>query len=543
MRIAVLILLLLLSMLPQGGLAETYVQTTLDPKSGDSKTLFRLEVQISSDLLDEVHAPVFKESKEFLIEARGQKRAVRIVNGDPSQTLSFLYQVTPSSQLSPGQYQLPEGTIRVAGQTYTVGNNTVLIEATPTAQRKGPVDFVQMVPNLSPFEGEQLTYRAELLTSTDVSDAVIEEIALDDFFREEFPEQKQVVRRVSNSRVISIREALYPSHPGEARIPSRALTAKIRERRQTRSLLGSAFDEFEELIESWDYKPARFTAPELKLNVRPLPPKPSGVSGYIPVGKTEISLSLDKTELQAGETALLELTVESEGNLKPFDINLAKFLQLPNLKIYPEKPEIDKNLVNDRVIFRKIFRAAIVPEYGGAYELPAPKVTFFDPKEEIYKQSSSDGASLVVGGPKAPEREPASEEPETVTEEPSVPPTAEFREFATPPWLATHIGISQRAFLLFLLIPVIALPAYGLIKSSSKASREKTFAEVLAGLRANNWNFEEGDLELLHQSATREGITDISQLESLMNRVQYAPNAARAEAEGALKAYLQEYRQ
>lgn len=515
--------------------AGVEVSANIEPKTGDANTIFRFEISVRVTGSDTIEIPQIGSSSEFNIESRGKSQSMTIRNGDPSQKVSFIFQMQAKRELAPGQYFTPKGQIAVNGSFYQIEQLSVLIDAAPTVSRKGPLDFVQIVDNLSPYEGEQLTYRSELVSSAEISDAVLEETTLPAFFREDFPEHKQVVRRVSNSRVFSVREAIYPNKIGQIEIPARALSAKVKVQGNSRRQWGEFFDDlWTDVFDEFDFKPIRITAPALKLDVRPLPVKPTGVNGYTPVGKTTIQSHLDKSELRAGESAILEILVESEGNLKPLEFDFSKLLPA-NVRVYPEQAESENVLNGERVVQRKHFEAAIIPEFGGLFELSAPVIYYFDSKLENYQKAQGEKLTLVVAGP-APPAKTSKEVVESSSEaaEPLPEPIIE-NESELPNRALLIVGISRWWFaVIFAVILLSVLFNYWHKMPRSTIPVKRDFNKILGQLRDNEWALS-GNLRQELQ-VSRPG--DSEKIITLIDRVNFSTPSLRPMAIVELEEYL-----
>jgi hypothetical protein len=457
-----------------------------------------------------------------------------LINGEPSQSVSFVYQVTAKRPLSPGEYPLPRGQIVIEGNAFNLESPKITIEASPAGRRKGPVDFAQVVENLSPFEGEQLTYRCELVSSADISNALLEETTLPSFFREDFPEQKQVVRRVSNSRVFSVREAIYPNKVGEITIPQRSLTAKVKVPANSQEKWGALFDDlWTDVFDDFNFKPIKITAQEVKLNVRPLPPKSAEFSGYTPVGKTTVTAKMDRAEIKAGETALIEVEVQSEGNLKPLEFDFSKILP-KHLRVYPERAEVVNTLKDERVIQKKYFRAAIVPEYGGNYQIASPRINYFDPKTGEYQVAQTGIYNLIVGGT-APPKETPEVAPTAIT--PEISPIPENRSIAAPVLESGQVGISRRWFSIFfatLLIFVLV----NLCTQSPKLAVEnsRNAKDILRELKNLDWKLDAKTRRELAVSLDQNS----DRIISLIDRVNFSSSDIRPQSIADLEAALKE---
>jgi len=414
MRSFLLILLALL--VPSTGVAEPRFTVSPSAEGIAVDEDFQITVQVSDSRLSGVTVPVFEPSNDFTTLAAGTTQSMTIVNGDPVMSVSFLFRVVPRNGLTPGKYPLPRAVMLLGGKRYPIDTGSIEVGARKpvAANPKSSVSFVQLVDNDEPYEGEQLLYRCEIVANTEITGAVLGETTLNGFFRESFGDKKQIIRRIANSsaHVYSIREALYANQPGALEIPARTLEAKVRSSTAApRRQWGDFFDDlWSDVFDDFSFVQRRFTADAVPLKVKPLPPKPPDAAGYIPVGSTAVRVKLDKTNLRSGESALLSVLVESEGSLRPLEIDLERMLP-SQLKGYPEKPQFETQLINDRVVQRKMFVVSIVPEYGGSFNLGPFRVHYFDPKAGAYSLASTEPIRLTVEGDAAPKVAPPDKAP------------------------------------------------------------------------------------------------------------------------------------
>jgi len=392
-------------------LAAPELNVRVAPTEISSSESADLIVQVSDSSLPRVEGVKLQGSQDFDIQEVGRSQSMTIVNGDPTSAVTISFKITPKSKLPVGTYKLPGGVVKVGGEQLKFEGVDLVIGNSLKAGQSS-VDFVQIVDNLEPYEGEQLLYRCEILTKSEIANAVLEEVTLDGFFRENFPENKQTVRKVQNARVFSIREVVYPNRDGALQIPERGLSAKVRVKSQANTddlfsdIWSNVFDEF-------SFKPRRFIAEPLQIKVRPLPPRPGWVQGYVPVGSTKVDVALDRQSLKSGESARLTITFRSEGNLRPLELNLPS---PEHLKSYPEKPTIVIETEGDKIIQVKSFIFNLIPEYGGLFQVGAVEIPVFDPVSGEYHSLKSLPKNLVVEGEKIPETESLGNQPAEVAE-------------------------------------------------------------------------------------------------------------------------------
>jgi len=138
-----------------------------------------------------------------------------------------------------------------------------------------------------------------------------------------------------------------------------------------------------------------FRSNEVKLEARPLPKvgRPDNFSGA--VGNYQIKASLDRSRLDAGETATLTVEIVGRGALRGEKLNLT----LPeSIRGYDEKPEVHSTLRSDGAQSRAIYRSTLVPLKPGTFDIPPIAFSFFEPGAGSYRSVLSDLLRLDVGG-------------------------------------------------------------------------------------------------------------------------------------------------
>lgn len=208
------------------------------------------------------------------------------------------------------------------------------------------------------------------------------------------------------------RRALFPVRPGTIEIPPGRIGCRL-----------AAGGERE------------VAAPGATLRVAALPAagQPPDFAGV--VGLVEVHAYLSRQEVELGEALRLTVAVTGEANAwaaaPPLDP------ALPHLDVYPHAPELLLD-PGDRLRVRRAFVWDLVPRRPGRFELPAPRVPWFDPVSGRY---------AIASGPllAADVREPAA-----------VPTAA-----APAPALRSDDG-SQRVPRSFVLLGAVALGALGL---------------------------------------------------------------------------------
>jgi len=187
--------------------------------------------------------------------------------------------------------------------------------------------------------------------------------------------------------VSEIRKALFAQEAGEVTLPPTRLSCEVAVQPSRRRR--SVFDDFFAPVQT--QTKSLSTAP-IRLQVRALPEPPSGFSGL--VGDFQVSSSISKRELQVGESATLELTLEGTGNV--FLMGEPSLPELADFKAYPDKPTSSVDRTAGGLEGRKTYRTALVPLRAGTLTVPAVEVTYFDPKAAEYRRAATRDLVLDV---------------------------------------------------------------------------------------------------------------------------------------------------
>ena len=133
-------------------------------------------------------------------------------------------------------------------------------------------------------------------------------------------------------------------------------------------------------------------APGITLQVDPLPQRPANFSGG--VGKFNISASLDKKEVKAGEPITLRVVVGGIGNLKLLKqpvVNFPKDFDKYDAKV-TDKPRLSANGVEGNMVYDFL----AVPRNQGSYTIPSVELTYYDTSKNAYKTIKTQPFKLEV---------------------------------------------------------------------------------------------------------------------------------------------------
>ncbi len=274
----------------------------------------------------------------------------------------------------------PGGDPLIASGMSAPGFTPPIIDRTDGA----PAYFIHVVAdNLEPYVGEQVTVSWLLYTLDDVTKLEIKRPRLDSLWAELLYETSSkftyIDTRVDGEKYYLkplVKQALFATKSGRLRIPP--MTGRIATPSSPRGRL------------------ARIESKDLVLTVKPLPE--NAPPGFDPayVGVFEVAADLDRTALDADESLTLELTVRAEGAVRRTSAPKLRFDGF-NFR-EPRDFEETQDTSSDILRGTRIYRYWTTPQRGGAQELPAIQVPFFNPRTERYEVASTNRIPIVVRG-------------------------------------------------------------------------------------------------------------------------------------------------
>ena len=195
------------------------------------------------------------------------------------------------------------------------------------------------------------------------------------------PQQKTFHTETVNGRpykcVTWSQYVMYPQMTGRLEIPSITFKGIVVQQNRNVDPMEAFFNGGSGYVEvTKDIK-----APGITLQVDPLPQRPANFSGG--VGKFNISASLDKKEVKAGEPITLRVVVGGIGNLKLLKqpvVNFPKDFDKYDAKV-TDKTRLTANGVEGNMVYDFL----AVPRNQGSYTIPSVELTYYDTGKNAYK--------------------------------------------------------------------------------------------------------------------------------------------------------------
>jgi len=355
--------------------------------------------------------PTFPSFEDFsILSGPNTSTNIQFINGAMSASNSYTFYLRPQKA---GKFNITPATLDVDGETISSNNIQISVvkggtPAQPQKQTpKSRKDEELLGENLylktfidkkSVYQNQQILVEYKLYFRVDVRSYNIEKVPTNPgFWMEEFklPSQPRVSNEIINGvtyRVATLRKvALFPTRSGELTIEPMtiSLDAVVKQKRRSRSIFDDFFDDpFGRTVKT------TVSSQTLKVNVEPLPEigRPAVFDGV--VGKYNISLKADKTELKANEAVSVQLSIKGDGNVK---LLKAPVIDLPaDMEIYDPKEKTNISRENNKISGSKVIEYVIVPRFKGSYKIEPVSFSYFDPVKAKYNTLKTNPISLSV---------------------------------------------------------------------------------------------------------------------------------------------------
>ncbi len=363
-----------------------------------------LEVEVSGTEQN-LPAPQLPTLPAFEVYSQGRSSNLSIVNGAVSSSVTHRYLLIPQKA---GSFPIDRIAV-VHGNRRFKGNSvvlTVLAQGTQGANDLGNKmnagqgnsrDYMlhAEVSSKNPYVNQQVTLTLKFLTAVKYyGSPELTEPATTGFWTEVIGNKTPYFQQINDRRykVIERKYALFPTQTGELTIGRAAITATMASSSgQTRNPLG-AFDNF-----FGRGKEVTVRSQPVSIEVKPLPRdgRPKDYTGSI--GKYQMTVRPDKTDVEVNQPVTLTINITGTGNIKA--VAEPVIPELDDFRIYRASANENASTQGDKLGGSKIFEEVFVPRRPGDLEIPALSFSFFDPETGRYRTVTSKAIKLHVTKP------------------------------------------------------------------------------------------------------------------------------------------------
>ena len=324
------------------------------------------------------------------------------VNGKRTFSKSYSYFLTPTKK---GSLTIGQATIEIDDNIYKTLPVKISVSES-VAVSKDPNDptyvvnenlhLVAEISNTNPYLNEGISIVYKLFYSPQINVTNVGEIETPEF--ENFWSQNIKIPRLQIERgsfkgdnynfVTWKKTVLYPQKSGKLDILPLSLDVSVDVPTNRRDFFGNR---------TYNQVSKKVTAGKRSINVKALPVNaPESFNGA--VGKFDITLNTNKTELNASESLQATVKISGKGNLKLFS---PPSVQVPSSleKYDPEYNEkVSTSLTGMKGFISNTY--TLVPQFQGKYPVSSVEFTFFNPQLNKYETINSDDIIInVLEGP------------------------------------------------------------------------------------------------------------------------------------------------
>ncbi len=394
-----LLSILLILALP---LRATEVTATVSANPVGTEDTFQLTIQVDG-YNDEVKFPQSFSIPDFdIIAGPSTSQSTQIINWKVSRSISEVFTLSPRKA---GTFKIPSFTVQVGNKEYRTQPISIVVKQGNLLSRSQPrprSPFDMFDDNFfnppsaapQPVRADSLFVRCELSQpvayvgeSVVVSYRIFSRVSvarlgikdLPDFtgFLTEDLNQNHLVDRkkimingVPYNTAVIFRKIVFPTKAGKLPLPQPIFSIQV----------GDPYSFF-------PGEPVMRKSEPATLMVYPLPsPEPAGFSGA--VGRFNLSVSVDKDHVKMGDSITGTIKVSGEGDFN--NVSLMFPENIDGFRVFrPSSPNLKRDSENP-LQGTKTWKIVLVPQKNGVLEIPATKLTFFNPatKEYVTRETS-----------------------------------------------------------------------------------------------------------------------------------------------------------
>ena len=328
--------------------------------------------------------------------------SVSIVNGDASQSLNLIYQVTPSRM---GEFTIPGIEVNVGGKGYFTAPIKLVVERGATQNDLSQTLFAQVrFPSKQVYLGQTMPLQVLVFSRNDVPlrgfGAFSHEAeGLGFKFLPNLKPSSQVINGESFN-VLVIEGAISPTRTGALNFGPCVLRAQL-----TIQKRGGNNWPFDDFFGRTEVREAPVTTEPVPIEVLPLPEGGRTADFAGAVGEWNLEVTAKPTEVAVGDPITLTIKISGKGNIDT--VPAPKLGSLEGFKTYDPTTKTTKDELN--TTGERFIQQVLIAKSTEVKELPEVRLAYFDPVARAYKtavqppvkllvKAGSSGQSTIVGG-------------------------------------------------------------------------------------------------------------------------------------------------
>ncbi len=316
-------------------------------------------------------------------------------NGSMSQSISFVYQVTPART---GEFTIPAITVNVGGNSYSAEPIRLVVDKGAAQNDTDQRLFARVqIPSQQVYLGQTEPVRVVLFSRADVPLRGVggfnyDADGLGFKFLQNLKQGTQVINGESFN-VGVIEGAISPERTGTLNFGPCILKAQLTVQKRGGGN-GWPFDDsmFDQMFGRSQVREVPVTVDAVPVEVLPLPEegRPAEFGGAI--GQWKLEVTAKPTDVAVGDPITLTIKVSGNGNIDT--VPMPKLGPLDGFKTYDPTTKTTKDELN--TTGERVMQQVLIAKSTDVKELPEVRLAYFDPEARAYKTAVQSPIKLVV---------------------------------------------------------------------------------------------------------------------------------------------------
>ena len=315
-------------------------------------------------------------------------------NGQMSQSVSFVYQVTPARTC---EFTIPAIAVYVGVNRYSTEPIRLVVEKGSAQNDLSQEIFARaMVPSKPVYLGQTEPVEVLVFARADVpfkglSSFNCEADGMGFKYLQNMKQGTQVINGES-FHVAMIQGAISPERMGTLNFGPCILKAQLTVQKRGRN--GWPFDDsmFDQMFGRVEVREVPVTVDAVPIEVLPLPEegRPADFGGAI--GQWKLDVTAKPTDVAVGDPITVTIKVSGNGNIDT--VPTPKLGPLDGFKTYDPTTKTTKDDLN--TTGERVMQQVLIAKSADVKELPEVRLAYFDPEARAYKAAVQSPIKLVV---------------------------------------------------------------------------------------------------------------------------------------------------
>jgi len=392
--------------------SDVTVTATVQPQSVAVGEQAKLVVSIQGKFRKS-GGPELPPLDDFDVYEAGSSQNFSMINGSVSSSVSFSYILVPRNE---GTFKIEPIRFTVGDKVYTADPVTLnvvkgrsSIGAPPAQQQQQRRDsdtgqsaqgrnlFIEAsVDRDTVYVNQQITWTLGFFTDGRVQ--LVQSPSYyppesEGFWEEDLPPVRKFNTTIDNTQYLvnEVKRAYFPTAPGDFTIGSARVDVRVDDWSAS-----SRNDFFRRPLRSFGFgTPKTLTTKPVHITVLPLPQagKPADFSGIV-AGDLAVDMRADKQTVQVGEPVNVTVQIQGRGNMKTMAVPPLK--DIDGFKVYESGSSSNISKDDYTVSGSKKYEYVLVPKVEGNKQIPALRISYFDPVDKRYKTAKTSPIILDV---------------------------------------------------------------------------------------------------------------------------------------------------